>query len=147
EEKSGACGVWEKLKCRLEDSGQHCRLAAAGPRVAPQVTPNGTVGGGALGQSCLVGLRQRSSRTIEGIVGRWARVQRHGYRVQAKMLAESITLLAFRRQTFASIIPPVAKPFDPINRMPPSASIPSPLSLLLELGQALHSTLELDPLL
>ena len=31
--------------------------------------------------------------------------------------------------------------------MPPSANIPSPLSLLLELGQALHSTLELDPLL
>jgi HD-GYP domain-containing protein (c-di-GMP phosphodiesterase class II) len=55
--------------------------------------------------------------------------------------------MAFRRQTFPSIIAHTITAVDRANLMPPSVNIPSPLSLLLELGQALHSTLELDPLL
>jgi HD-GYP domain-containing protein (c-di-GMP phosphodiesterase class II) len=55
--------------------------------------------------------------------------------------------MAFRRQTFLSIMERIMPVIDNTIEMQLPPEIPSPLSLLLELGQAFHSTLELDPLL
>lgn len=53
----------------------------------------------------------------------------------------------FRCQTFLSIMGRTVPAVDKAIRKALPTEIPSPLSLLLELGQALHATLELDPLL
>jgi HD-GYP domain-containing protein (c-di-GMP phosphodiesterase class II) len=53
----------------------------------------------------------------------------------------------FRRHAFVSIMARTISSDDEAAQMALPTTIPSPLSLLLELGQALHATLELDPLL
>ena len=55
--------------------------------------------------------------------------------------------MTFRCQTIISIMALTKRVSDKAIQMALPPLIPSPLSLLLELGRALHSTLELDPLL
>jgi phosphoserine phosphatase RsbU/P len=55
--------------------------------------------------------------------------------------------MTFRCQTIISIMALINMVSDKAFQMALPPIIPSPLTLLLELGQALHSTLELDPLL